>query len=276
MKVTKTDVRKVYPKRDPWSHKGDFGKVLVIGGSKKYTGAPGLAALTALKAGADLVTVAAPQRAAGIIATFSPDLITYPLSGSYITKIHLKEILGLADDADSIVIGSGIGRNKQTLDLILQLLDDTDLPCVIDADALHAFTKNLELFKENYILTPHSREFQNLFGGKIDSVEERIKFVKYVANKYKPTIILKGHVDVISNGASTKINETGNPHMTVGGTGDVLAGICGALLSTGNDAFSAACAAAYISGAAGDKADKTFGISLTALDVINNIYKVIG
>lgn len=273
--ISKSILKNLYPKRPAWSHKGTFGKVLIIGGSKKYTGAPALAGMAALRTGADVVTIAAPQRAADIIASFSPNLITYTLGGHTITKIHLNEILREAEDVDSIVIGSGIGRDKQTMDFVLNFLQMTSLPCVIDADALYAFRKNITLLKDNYILTPHSHEFENLFGKTPDnSVVKRMTLAKIFAKKYKPTILLKGNVDVISNGSDNFVNKTGTPYMTVGGTGDVLAGICGALLANGIKPVKAAAAAAYISGAAGDRASKQLGVSLTAVDVINNIYRV--
>lgn len=274
--VGKQILKNLYPKRQPWSHKGKYGKVLVIGGSRKYTGAPALTAMAALRAGADLVTVVAPERAANVVASFSPNMITLPLRGDYITKFNLKEVLEQAKTADAVVLGPGIGKEKSTFDFILQFLEKTDLPCVIDADALHAFEKNTELFKDRYVLTPHSHEFGLLFGKTPDhSVIKRATLVKIFAKKLKTTILLKGHVDVISNGDDTQINNTGNPFMTVGGTGDSLAGICGALLAMGNKPVVSACGAAYIHGAAGDKAAKEFGVSLSAINIINNIHKVL-
>jgi len=277
MKVlSKNILKNLYPKKDPWSYKGTFGKVLVIGGNNKFTGAPALAAMAALRVGADLVTVAAPRRAADIIASFSPNMITLPLNGVCITKFNLKKILEEAKNADSVIIGPGLGRNKQTLDFVLSFLEKVDIPCVIDADALHAFRKNIDLLKERYVLTPHANEFQMLFGKTPDnSVIKRATLTRIFAKKYKPTILLKGHVDVVSNGNDNAVNKTGNPYMTIGGTGDVLAGICGGLLAIGIKPFKAASAAAYISGAAGNKAAKKVGIGLTAVDIINNIYKVL-
>lgn len=269
-------LKSIYLKRNQWSHKGNFGRLLIIGGSKRYTGASGLAGMAALRTGTDLVTIAAPQRAADIIASFSPNLITYPLKGDIITRIHLRELLELSQNMDVVVIGSGIGRHKQTLDFVLEFLQKTNLPTVIDADAIHAFYKNTELLKDNYIITPHSKEFESLSGHMPNhQINNRMKMVHDFTRVHKPVILLKGHVDVIANTHEIVVNETGNPYMTVGGTGDVLAGICGAILSMKINPFVSACAAAYINGEAGNIAAKEVGISLTATDVINNIHKVI-
>ncbi|MBU0530655.1 MAG: NAD(P)H-hydrate dehydratase [Candidatus Aenigmatarchaeota archaeon] len=274
--VTKSILKHVYMKRQSWSHKGNHGHVAVIGGSKRYSGAPGLAALSSLRAGADLATVIAPKRAADIVAAFSPDLITYPLTGNFITRAHLREVLEITKNVDAVVIGSGLGRNKQSLDFVLQFLQKTNIPCVIDADAIYAFMKNTELLKENHIITPHAYEFEVLSDHIPDNnIINRTKLVHMFTSKHRTTVLLKGHVDVISNGINIAVNKTGTPYMTVGGTGDVLAGICGALLALGNKPFESACAGAYINGQVGNRLSKEIGPSLTATDLISNIYKVL-
>ena len=145
MEVTKKIVRGLYPRRESTAHKGQFGKVLVIGGNEMYSGSPALAALAAIRTGCDLATVAAPQRAADIIAGFGPDLITYPLKGDWLNPWHLKDCLNLAKNATSVVIGGGIGRLPQTMDFVRRFLQKNELPCVIDADALHALPKAKKL-----------------------------------------------------------------------------------------------------------------------------------
>ena len=291
IQIKKDILKKFYPKRKQNVHKYDFGHLLVIGGSKLYSGSPALAALAALKSGTDLVTVAAPERAANIIAGFTPDLITYPLEGKYFEKKHLPELLKLAKNKTAFVIGGGTERQAETLKLIRKFIKETDLAGVVDADGIHALSyrrhSRMSLSckrhwsmsptkKRNLIITPHLQEFYVLTGIKITdkSLADKIKIVKKEAARFKNVILLKGNQDIISDGKKVAINKTGNPFMTKGGTGDTLAGICGALLAQGQDSFTAACAASYINGKAGDIAAKKFKQSLLATDVIENIYKV--
>jgi len=270
-------VKNLYKKRDPWCHKGDFGKLLIVGGNKKYSGSPALNALAAYRTGADLVIVAAPRRAADIIAAFSPNMITYPLEGDFLALKHLKTILSLADDSDAVVIGGGLGKEKQTITSIQTFLSKLKKPCVIDADAIHAVAKNKNIIKKNFVLTPQVIEFLALTGKDVRkiSLEERERAVEESALKLKTTIVLKGHVDVISGERGTTINTSGSEFMTKGGTGDTLAGICGALLARGINPQDAAAAATFINGAAGSLAAKKFGESLLATDLIDFIHEVL-
>ena len=274
--ISKKILKKIYKPRPIWSHKGNFGHLLVIGGSKKYSGSPALNALAAYRSGVDLVTVAAPRRAADIIASFSPDLITYPLEGDFLNKSHLKEIFLLRQNANAVAIGGGLERNKETLDAVIEILGDLTIPCVIDADAIHAVAKNKQVLRSNFIITPHLNEFYVLTGIKPEpDLRKRTEVVKEVASQLGCIIVLKGHVDVISDGKLVGMNKTGNPYMTVGGTGDTLTGICGALIARGIKPFEAACAACYINGLAGNLAAKKFKEGLMASDLIKEIPNVI-
>jgi len=274
--ISKKILKKIYKPRPIWSHKGNFGHLLVIGGSKKYSGSPALNALAAYRSGVDLVTVAAPRRAADIIASFSPDLITYPLEGDFLNKSHLKEIFLLRQNANAVAIGGGLERNKETLDAVIEILGDLTIPCVIDADAIHAVAKNKQVLRSNFIITPHLNEFYVLTGIKPEpDLRKRTEVVKEVASQLGCIIVLKGHVDVISDGKLVGMNKTGNPYMTVGGTGDTLTGICGTLIARGIKPFEAACAACYINGLAGDLAAKKFKEGLMASDLIKEIPNVI-
>jgi len=276
MEIVKQSILKqIYKPRPNWSHKGNFGHLLVVGGSKKYSGSPAFNALSAHRSGVDLVTIAAPRRAADIIATFSPDMITYPLDGDYLDENNLKEVLTLAKDANAVVIGGGLEREKSTMIAVRKFLKKIELPCVIDADAIHAIKKK-NIIKRNFVLTPHSNEFFVLTGLQPEiEIERRVALVKNVATQLGCIIVLKGHIDVISDGIRTAINKTGNPYMTVGGTGDTLAGICGAFLARGIDPFDAACAACFINGMAGDLAARRYGEGLMASDLIDEIPNVI-
>ena len=279
MIITKSILKKVYKKRKPWSHKDDFGRLLIIGGSKKYSGSPAfnaLAAMSAYKTGVDIVEVVAPKRAANIIASFSPDIITYPLDGNYIEKKHLPIFLKESKNKSAFIIGGGIERNKQTLKTIKTYLKKIKLPGVIDADAIYALNKGKGINLSNFVITPHAHEFYILTKIKpSENLKQRISQVQNATKKLNTTILLKGHADIISNGKEIAINKTGCPELSVGGTGDTLAGILGSLIAQGNSLFNSACAAAYINGKAGELATKKLGESVTASDLLNNIYKVI-
>lgn len=275
--VTKKILKKIYKKRDPWSHKGQFGKLLVIAGSKRHTGSPCFVGLSAYRSGCDLVYIAAPERPANIAANFSPNLITEPLKGDKLLKRHVEKIISLAREvrATAIAIGPGLWRDKETFDSINELIEKIDLPMVIDADAIRAVSKRKEILKnKKCVLTPHADEFRELTGLEVKGFDMRIKAVKEEAKKLGIVIVLKGHIDVISDGKRLVLNRTGDPRMTVGGMGDSLTGICGALLARGIDTFTSACAAAYINGKAGELAAKKYGESSVATDLIENIYKI--
>lgn len=270
--VTKPLVKKSIPKRPDWSHKGDFGRLLVIGGSRTYSGAPALAALAALRSGCDLVKIAAPERAANIAASFSPDLITEPIAGHIFSSLHTHRILELAESHDAVVIGSGLGRKPETMTFVQNLLSRLKKPCVIDADAIHAASLNKNILKPSHILTPHSHEFE-ILSGKVPSnkIGERSLLAKAFAGEFNCTTLLKGHIDVISSRSETLLNKTGSPFMTKGGTGDILAGMCGAFLAMGLPPFNAACSAAYITGLAGEESARKYGPGLLASEVIEHI-----
>jgi len=270
--ISRGFVRKSYPERPAWSHKGDFGRLLVVGGSRRYSGAPALAALAALRSGCDLVTVAAPERAANIIASFSPDLITEPITGNCLNNWHTRSVLEMAKQADAVVLGGGLGRRPETMTFVQNLLARLDKPCVIDADAIHAVSANKKLLGGSFILTPHSGEFLTLTDHEpSQNIKERLEQARLFSSHMGCAILLKGHIDVISDGKSVALNRTGIPFMTKGGTGDILAGICGALLAMGLEPFGAACSAAYINGLAGDLASREFGPGLLASDLISFI-----
>ena len=283
--ITKTILKKIYKPRSQDSHKYDFGQVLVIGGSQIYSGSPALAALAALRAGVDLTLVIAPERAANIIASFSPDLISFPLKGPNLNPSHLEDLISLTKKAQdvsqgkiAIVIGGGLGREKETQETVRKYLSKIDIPTVVDADAIWAISKKKEILKgKKFILTPHNYEFFILSGKNVSklSLKEKIKIVKGIAQKLETVILLKGNIDIISDGKEIFLNKTGCPEMTVGGTGDTLAGVCGCFLSQGFKLVLAASAAAYLNGKAGELAKKNFGPGLLATDIIKYIPKAI-
>lgn len=259
-------------KRDIVSHKGNNGTVLVIGGSNDYSGAPTLAALSAFKSGVDLVYVASPESVSPTIRSYSPDLIVNTLHHNYIVEEDVAKIIELSKKTDSLVIGCGMGREEETESALNEFVEEIGKPMVIDADALKLLDLILIKEKNDIVVTPHSAEFKALFDIKMpEKLEDKIETVSKAAAENNCVILLKGAFDIISNGEKTRLNKTGNPGMTVGGTGDILAGLVGGLLAKGHDSFEAACLGAYINGRAGDMASKKYEYHFMASDMIKYI-----
>lgn len=263
-------------KREKWCHKYDFGHLLVIGGNWKYSGSPAFNALAALRSGVDLVTVAAPERAANIVATFSPDLITVPLIGNFLNTNHYDLIVDIIknEKVNAIVIGGGLGRQIETLNAIKDIHSKVDVPFVFDADALYALPIVELKPKTTDVLTPHAGEFNAIFGIKPSiNLKERKKQVENATKKIKSVIVLKGWVDIVSNGNNTKLikKDKSCVYMTKGGTGDVLAGIVGSLIAQGMPSFEAAVIATKINGMAGANVGKEKGAGLLASDLLDKI-----
>jgi NAD(P)H-hydrate epimerase len=277
--LDKKILRKVYSRREPWVHKGRFGRLALISGSERHTGSACFAGMAAYKAGTDLVYVIAPQRAADVAANFSPVLMTIPLQGTRLEQKHVGQILDTLGEvkATAAVIGPGLWRAGETLEAIIQLLGRINLPTVIDADAIRAVGQHRDSPRpEKCILTPHINEFGQLGGTTVDEqLSTRAKSVQSEARRLGSTILLKGHIDIISDGKKTLFNGTGTSYMTKGGLGDTLAGICGAYLARGVDCLTAACAGAYVNGKAGEISSRKYGESLLPTDLIESIHQAI-
>jgi len=283
--ISKNILKNIYKPRPADSKKYDFGILLVIGGSDFYSGSPALSGLAAFKSGVDMVRIIAPKRAADIIASFSPNLAAYPLEGKWLNREHLATLLSMTESAKTVargnaavVIGGGLGRSEETQETVLEYLSEVSLPVVIDADAIHAVGKTPEVISgKNFLVTPHSYEFFVLTGKEIQQLadEEKIKTVQEEAKRLKTTILLKGKLDIVSNGKEVIEGEMGSPFMTVGGTGDTLAGICGALMARGIDTFLAAQAGAYVNGKAGEIISQKLKDGFTATDLIEAIPEVL-
>jgi hydroxyethylthiazole kinase-like uncharacterized protein yjeF len=272
------DVIAVVEARPAESHKGDFGRLLVVGGSETYSGAPALAALAALRTGVDLAVVAAPQETAYAIASMSPDLITVKLDGNQLSRGNLSAVRRELEKATAVVIGPGLGQHKETQEAsneIVKLAEVRKIPMLLDADGLKAFATVKRRLESPAVLTPHVGEYEILTGTKLPTqVGERTEFIWRTAQDLNAVVLLKSHVDIVSDGYKTKLNFTGNPGMTVGGTGDVLSGIVGALLARGVAPFEAAAAGAFINGAAGDFVASEKGHHMTASDLLDWIPKM--
>ena len=249
--------------KDSASHKGAGGSVLVIGGGP-YQGAPFLAAEAAFRAGADIVRAASP------VDGFMPDVILERLSGDKITEDHKARLIELAEAADVVVAGPGLGTDEESLETVREVVSHAKR-AVVDADLLRL---PLPKAREETIYTPHAGEFSRLFGAVPADLAERGRAVRDAAAKSSAVVVLKGEVDVISNGCRVRFNRSGCEAMTVGGTGDVLAGITGGLLCR-LPAFEAACAAVYAEGRAGEAASSEAGDGLMASDLLKEIAKVL-
>ncbi|MBU0953669.1 MAG: NAD(P)H-hydrate dehydratase [Nanoarchaeota archaeon] len=270
-------VRTFFPRRPEWSHKGDFGRLLVIGGSRRYTGAIALNALAALRTGTDYLTIMAPRRAADIAASFTPDLIAEPVSADYLTPTHLRQALELAKGNDAVLIGCGTERRPQTFTFIQGFVARSPVPVVIDDDGIFAVAAKRSIIKKTHIFTPQAHEFQILSGVRVDNtIPNRVAAVEGFVKKYPCTLLLKGHHDVMSDGNETAVNKTGNAFMTKAGNGCVLAGVVGSLLSRQATPFEAAAAGSFIMGTAGVRATRRQGPGTLASDIINELQYVVG
>ena len=249
--------------RDSDSHKGDNGEVLVVGGGP-YTGAPTLSALAALRAGADLVRVACPERVAGAVQGFSPNLIVRALPGDRVGPAHVDRVASLAAGNDVVVLGPGLGRGDGTREFVREFLTAFEGRAVVDADALRV-VPDIDT-DADLICTPHQGELVGMGGETAEDPDERAELVREFAAEVGHALLVKGAVDVISDGEDVRLNRTGNPGMTVGGTGDVLAGTVGALAAV-TDPFRAAAVGAYVVGRAGDAAAEANGAGLVATDL---------
>jgi ADP-dependent NAD(P)H-hydrate dehydratase / NAD(P)H-hydrate epimerase len=266
------DVTLAVKPRSAEAHKGAFGKLVVIGGSNIFSGAPALAAMAALRTGVDIVTIAAPEKTATAISSMSPALITVKLKGKHLNSRNMLDIKEQLESATAVVLGPGLGLHSETkkaIKEIIEQLEETGTPLLLDADGLKAFAEFRRKLGCPLVVTPHAREYEILTGTKLPkSIKDRTEEVQRMAKKLGATILLKGHADIISNGVDITFNFTGNPGMTVGGTGDVLSGVVGGLLAMGADSFRAAVAGAFINGAAGDFVAVEKGYHMLPTDLI--------
>jgi NAD(P)H-hydrate epimerase len=259
--------------RSPNAHKGDFGRLLVIGGSEVYSGAPTLVSLAAMRTGVDIVYLAAPAKTALAISSMSPDLITIKLEGENLNTANVGTIKPYLDMVDAVAMGPGLGLNPETVKFVKTIVDEVEKskkPLLLDADGLKAFAKFKRPLKVPLVLTPHAGEYEILTGEPLpENQDERIIAIQKTAKKLNATILVKGKVDIICDSNHAKLNFTGNAGMTVGGTGDVLSGIVGGLMAQNVDVFEAAVAGAFVNGAAGDFVANEIGFHMVATDIID-------
>lgn len=231
------------------THKGEYGKILVIGGSAQYYGAPILTGLGAECAGSDLITIYLPKEHALTAKNYSLNFFVKTFKRNSFTIADVPSIVKESQKQHVMVIGNGIGNSKATQKAILKLLKNISIPVVIDAEALFPEILTIQTeFKKDWILTPHQKEFERLFQSPFSSEN----FIKK-ANAYDFTFLVKGQIDYIASKNALYENHTGCVQMRVGGTGDVLAGIVASYRAQGLESLSAACAAAHYYGLAGEK-----------------------
>lgn len=261
------------PRRRRDAHKGDAGRVLVIGGGP-YTGAPAFTGMAAMRSGVDLTFVWTPEPAALPVAIYSPNMIVRALTGDALGPEHVDDILDFAGGMDVMAIGPGLGDAEETLKAVQEIIQKVKKPLVIDADAIAACGRKPKVLRgKSGIITPHAGEFKKLTGKTVhpDDPEKRAAFVKGAAARLGMTILLKGPVDVISDGSYVKMNRVHNDAMTVGGTGDVLTGVVAGMLAQKATPFAAARIGAFTAGLAGNLAFEEKSYGLLATDVIEKI-----
>jgi NAD(P)H-hydrate epimerase len=281
--TTAADIAGLIGPRPAAANKGNFGHVLVIGGSVGKAGAAAMAGMAALRAGAGLSTVGTPKSVLPTVAGFHPEVMTEPLEETEAGTIS-KRVLGyghldaLAKSKTVLAIGPGISRHAETADVVRSLVKRYQTPMVLDADGLNAFEGRIaELNGKGRALTitPHPGEMARLAGSSAAAVQhDRLNVARNFAREHEVIVVLKGHRTLIAQADGTVwVNPTGNPGMATGGTGDILTGITAGLMAQNPDRiFAAVVAAVYLHGLAGDVAREMVGEhSLTATDLLRTL-----
>jgi ADP-dependent NAD(P)H-hydrate dehydratase len=277
--VTSTLIKKLVIPRLRSSKKGDNGIVLIAGGSRKYHGAPILASMAAIRSGTDLVYTAVPRSIILAVRCFSPNIIALPLPADKLTVGSVNRLIRMIPKkADSAAVGMGmsIAKSEALLTLIRQLKSN-GTKLLLDASALIPQVLK-EISGTDTIITPHIGEYKRIFSEEnlsgITTEKERISNVHRLAKQYDITILLKGSVDIISDGEHVAINKIHNCAMTVGGTGDVLSGLTAGFL-TKLKPFDASILGVYFNGVAGNIVYNRIGLHMVASDLIESLPKAI-
>jgi NAD(P)H-hydrate epimerase len=284
LRIQREDVAGRLSKRSPVAHKYSVGKVFVLAGSTKFTGAAFLSAQSSLKAGAGAVVLGTPNTVAPVLSRKFNEVIVEPLESTGAGSIALgarDKILERIQWADAVVLGPGLSRNEETVKLLRELIIETYKPLVLDADALFALAGHLNLLKQRTtptILTPHTGELGMLTGEEPNSIERRrVEAAREAARRFQCIVCLKGNPTVTAEPYGTAIlNSSGNPGMATIGSGDVLAGVIGSFLAQRIELIMSACSAVFVHGLAGDLARSKFGErSVLASDILNSLPNVL-
>lgn len=254
-------VLSLLPDRDPWGHKGSFGKILLLCGSEGYTGAAYFAAMGALRCGAGLVFLGVPRSIYAIEAVKLNEPVIFPLpeGDGKLSRAAIPEILARLPQMDAVLMGPGLGQWEGTLAVVKAVLENARCPVVLDADGINVLSAHKDILRGRpypTVLTPHDGEFARL-GGLLS--RDRMAAAAELSQDLGCIVLLKGHGTWITDGTTHYRNRTGNPGMAVGGSGDVLAGILAALMGQGIAPLEAAACGAWIHGAAGDLAAGELG-----------------
>lgn len=254
-------VRRFLPDRDVNGHKGDFGKLLLLCGSRGFTGAAYLAAMGALRCGAGLVYLGVPESIYSIEAVKLNEPVVFPLpeEDGKLSEKAIPEIFQRLPQMDGVLIGPGLGQSAGTLSVVQAVLEQAACPVILDADGINVLQGHKDILRGRQaptILTPHDGEFARL-GGVPEG--DRLENAAAMARDLGCIVLLKGHETIITDGVSHYRNKTGNPGMAVGGSGDVLAGMIAGLLGQGMTPILAAVCGAWLHGAAGDLAAGELG-----------------
>ena len=252
--LTHPDVRSLLPDRDPWGHKGTFGRILLLCGSRGYTGAAYLSAMGALRCGAGLTFLGVPESIYAIEAVKLSEPVVFPLPDEkgMLSIFAVPEIEKRLPQRDAVLVGCGLGQSPGTFAVVKTVLEQARCPVVLDADGINVLAVHKDILRGRAyptILTPHEGEFLR-FGGTV--WEDRMASAAHFSREWNSIVLLKGHRTCITDGTLGYRNETGNPGMAVGGSGDVLAGMVVSLLGQGMKPLEAAACAAWLHGAAGD------------------------
>jgi len=278
------DVLAVFPKRKPDANKKDLGHALVIAGASGYTGAAYLASQAALLSGSGLVTLAIGKSLYPIMAAKLTEVMVRPFFETKDYSLSLlaeRELLNFSERCDCVAIGCGISQNKDTQGLVRNLITKVEKPIVLDADGINAIAAHPDILKKApapLVLTPHPGEMARLTGKDAQEVQNNRKDIALsFAHQYNIVLVLKGRQTIVARpNGDHYINETGNPGMATGGTGDVLTGMIASFIGQGLEPFDAAIAGAYFHGLAGDIAAKEKGmLSLIATDLLNKLPEVL-
>lgn len=271
-------VLSLLPDRDPWGHKGIFGKLLLLCGSRGYTGAAYFAAMGALRCGAGLVFLGVPESIYAIEAVKLNEPVIFPLpqEQGMLSAQAVPEIVERLPRMDAVLLGPGLGRSAGGMEVTRAVLENAQCPVVLDADGINMAAAHKDLLRgRRYptIVTPHDGEFVRL-GGVLG--EDRMKSAAALAQELGCVVLLKGHITCVTDGKNYYRNRTGNPGMAVGGSGDVLAGMVAALLGQGLPPLEAAACGAWIHGAAGDLTAKELGqYGMLPSDFLNRIPRLL-
>ena len=267
-------VLSLLPDRDPWGHKGTFGKILLLCGSRGFTGAAYLAAMGALRTGAGLTFLGVPESIYEIEAMKLNEPVVFPLPDKcgMLSCAAAEDVLRRLPQMDAVLVGCGLGQSEGTFHIVKTVLEQATCPVVLDADGINVLSAHKDLLrgrKAPTILTPHDGEFTRL-GGKLE--DDRYASAAAFCRQWNCILVLKGHRTCITDGTDGYINHTGNPGMAVGGSGDILAGMIVSLLGQGLAPLEAAAASVWLHGAAGDLcADEIGQYGMLPTDMLSRI-----